>query len=349
MTYKIIVLIACIVSLEASARLQIRRVGSSTIAPLTQEVANTFVKETNNFDPLITSNGSGAGIKDFCTSTGPFKPDIVDTSRPMSKKELETCFQNGVTEITKVFIGKNGLCFLTSIKALQDNKILNLSVTPKQIFLATIKDIPTADGKLIPNTYKTWNEIDPTLPKAPIKVLVSPSWHGTRGDFESMVLEPVCDQIPWIQQLKSSDAEKYKKICHDLRTDTVRELADSELSEDAGVLVDELGTSPLGTISVAGCNILMAHKNHLVKALAVNKINPTAQTLKDGTYPLIYSLQIYIRNAHLATTKALQEYLQFYSSPRIIGPDGMVGKHVIIPVEEANHPVTVINAQNPNP
>ena len=77
MTHRIIVLIACILSLEASARLQIRRVGSSTIGPLTQEVADAFVKETHNFDPLITTNGSGAGIKDFCEGVGGFKPDIA--------------------------------------------------------------------------------------------------------------------------------------------------------------------------------------------------------------------------------------------------------------------------------
>ena len=93
----------------------------------------------------------------------------------------------------------------------------------------------------------------------------------------------------------------------------------------------------------------MVHKKHRVEPLAINNIKPTAQSLKDGTYPLIYSLQIYIKNAHLATTKALQEYLNFYSSPKIIGPGGMFSKHGIIPVEEEDHPVTVLNPQNPNP
>jgi phosphate transport system substrate-binding protein len=350
MKYTIIILILYAATLDASTqRIQIRRVGSSTIQPFTQEVVNAFDKQTKYIKPLITTNGSGAGIKEFCAGIDPLTPDQADASRAMSQKELETCFKNGVTEITKLTIGRNGLCFLHSQKALTDQKINTISLTPMQIFLAIIKDVPTQNGNLIPNANRVWSDIDPTLPNAPIKVRIPPTWHGTRGDFELMVLEPNCETFPWVKDLKTKDPKKYAKICHSLREDNqVLTMQDYELAENADVLVDNLATSELGEIGIVGCNINKLHaKSHRVKALAVNKIAPSPVTLKDGSYPLVYSLQIYFKNAHFGIVQGMQEFIKFYSAPNIIGPGGLLSKYGIVPVDSSENPIIEITPKNP--
>ena len=100
----------------ALARDQIKVVGSSTVFPYTQAVAEEFGKKTGKKSPVVESTGTGGGMKIFCQGVGEANPDITGASRAMKKSEWELCTKNGVTDITEIQIGYDGLSVAQSKK-----------------------------------------------------------------------------------------------------------------------------------------------------------------------------------------------------------------------------------------
>ena len=97
-----------------AARDHIDIVGSSTVYPLATVVAEHFGKGTHYKTPKVESTGSGGGLKLFCTGIGVEHPDITNSSRTIKDSELELCRRNGVTEITEVKIGYDGIAVANS-------------------------------------------------------------------------------------------------------------------------------------------------------------------------------------------------------------------------------------------
>ena len=51
----------------------------------------------------------------------------------------------------------------------------------KKTFIAAFAvDVPQENGKLVPNTFTHWNQINPKFPKTKIEVLGPPPSSGTR-------------------------------------------------------------------------------------------------------------------------------------------------------------------------
>ena len=97
------------------SRESIRAVGSSTVYPFAKQVAESFSRTNPDMrSPLIESTGSGGGIALFCQGVGADTPDIVNASRRMKVSEFETCRSNGVTEITEIQVGLDGIAFAST-------------------------------------------------------------------------------------------------------------------------------------------------------------------------------------------------------------------------------------------
>ncbi|HEY9058770.1 MAG TPA: substrate-binding domain-containing protein, partial [Aurantimonas sp.] len=86
----------------AQSRDQIQIVGSSTVFPYTQAVAEQFANQSEFSSPVVESTGTGGGMKIFCEGVGAQTPDITGASRAMKPSEWELCQKNGVTDITEV-------------------------------------------------------------------------------------------------------------------------------------------------------------------------------------------------------------------------------------------------------
>ena len=108
------VLATVLVGGTAQARDQIRIVGSSTVYPFSTRVAEEFGRTTSFKTPVIESTGTGGGFKLFCEGVGVDTSDISNASRAIKKSEVETCAKNGVTEITEVKIGYDGIVLANS-------------------------------------------------------------------------------------------------------------------------------------------------------------------------------------------------------------------------------------------
>src|SRR4026209_2524131 len=116
-------------SSPALARDQIKVVGSSTVFPYTPAVAEYFSKKSGKKSPVFESTGTGGGMKIFCQGVGEANPDITGASRAMKKSEFELCTKNGVTDITEIEIGYDGL------SVAQSKKGNPLDLTKAQLFL----------------------------------------------------------------------------------------------------------------------------------------------------------------------------------------------------------------------
>ena len=103
-----------LLSVSASARDQIKIVGSSTVYPFTSYVAEEFKAVSGNKTPVVESTGTGGGMKLFCSGDGLDTPDFTNASRPIKAEEFETCVKNGVTDITGMMVGFDGIAIAQS-------------------------------------------------------------------------------------------------------------------------------------------------------------------------------------------------------------------------------------------
>ncbi len=169
----------------AAVRNYVSIVGSSTVYPFATVVAEQFGKTSSFKTPKIESTGSGGGFKLFCAGVGVEHPDITNASRRIKKSELEQCKANGVSGVIEVKIGYDGIVVANSKKSPR------LNVSLEDLFLALAKDVPSPSSakNLVPNPYKTWQDVNADLPATPIKVLGPPPTSGTRDAFVELVME----------------------------------------------------------------------------------------------------------------------------------------------------------------
>ena len=99
----------------ADARSQMRAVGSSTVYPFAKAVAERVARANPRLGtPIIESTGTGGGMKLFCAGVGARFADVVNASRRMKASEAKQCAANGVTKITEIQVGLDGIALATA-------------------------------------------------------------------------------------------------------------------------------------------------------------------------------------------------------------------------------------------
>ena len=167
---------------HASARDQIRVVGSSTVFPFATAVSEQFGKKTGFETPIVESTGSGGGLKLFCAGVGTDHPDVANASRRMKAKEWMLCQENGVTDIIEVKIGFDGIVIGNATAAPA------FELERKDIYKALAAKV-SQYGTLSPNKFTMWTDVNPALPAQKIKVLGPPPTSGTRDAFEELAMQ----------------------------------------------------------------------------------------------------------------------------------------------------------------
>ena len=307
-----------------AARDYISIVGSSTVYPFATVVAEQFGKSTSFKTPKIESTGSGGGLKLFCSGVGVEHPDITNASRRIKQSEYERCVANGVKEIIEVKIGYDGIVLANSKKASP------LKLTRKDIFLALAKNVPNPNGgeKLVPNPYKTWKDVNPSLPAKSIEVLGPPPTSGTRDAFVELAMEGGAKKFKWIAAMKKSDKSKYKAVCHMVREDG----AYVEAGENDNLVVQKLDANP-NAIGIFGFSFLDQNMDK-VQGSFVDGVQPTFEAIADGQYPVSRPLYFYVKKAHVGVIPGIQEYLVEFTSAKAWGEDGYLSEKGMIPMPD---------------
>ena len=295
---------AALTTQAAVARDQIRIVGSSTVFPFSTAVAEQFGKTTDFQTPVVESTGSGGGFKLFCSGVGADTPDITNASRRMKSSELETCNENGVTEVVEAIVGYDGIVVANAIDAPA------FALTREQLFKALAK------GQGEP---EKWSDIDPSLPDEAIEVLGPPPSSGTRDAFEELVLH---------EGAKEAGLDKEAISNLEVRTDG----AWIDAGENDNLMVSKLAANP-HAVAVFGFSFLDQNSDS-IKGATIEGVAPEFEAIAAGEYKVSRSLYYYIKKAHVGVIPGIAEYATEFASEAAAGEDGYLVDKGLIPLQE---------------
>jgi phosphate transport system substrate-binding protein len=306
----------------AAARDQIQIVGSSTVFPFTTAVAEKLGQGGQFKTPVVESTGTGGGMKLFCSGVGENTPDFTNASRAIKDKELADCKANGATPV-EIKVGFDGIVIANSKAGAM------VDLTKEQIFKALAKNV-AVDGKVVPNPYVNWSDIDASLPATKIEVLGPPPTSGTRDAFVELVMIEACQD-----EVKAAN----EKACPEIREDG----AYVEAGENDNLIVQKLeaNTSAFG---IFGFSFLDQNADKL-QGHKVDGVEPTFENIASGDYGVSRSLFIYAKKEHVGVIPGMAEFIAEYTSEGAWGPDGYLADKGLIPLPDAERATVAESAK----
>lgn len=263
--------------------------GSSTVEPITALVAEKFNQINPQIGISVEGPGTGDGFQRFCAG----ETDISDASRPIKDKEREACAEAGV-EWIELRIAFDGISVITS----PENDAV--SCLDKGDLYALVG--PESEG------FQNWSDANDLAaelqaaglggshapyPDAPLVITAPGEESGTFDAFIELALEDI---------LKARDQSEPTR-------------ADYQASANDNVIVDNIAANPtsFGWVGFA----FFVENRDVLKDIAVdggdgNCVEPTIQTILDGSYPLSRSLFIYVNKEKLAAKPYLRDFVDFY-------------------------------------
>ncbi len=322
-SHKIILMLTGIsmvaVPVVAQMRRNIRIVGSSTVYPFTRAVAERFSRTNPGVGaPIVESTGTGAGMKLFCAGVGAQHPDVVNASRRIKMSEYKLCAANGVSQITEIQVGLDGVAVATGKSTALSN------ITLQELYYALAK---TPFGK--PNPTKTWKDVNSKYPALPIRIYGPPSTSGTRSSVEDLLMEPGCLTSAAMPALKSQNEARYTAVCKGIREDGAYVTA----GENDNLIVQKLAANP-GTVGLFGYSYLEENTGS-IKGISLNSIAPSYQSIASFKYPGARALYIYVKNAHLNAIPGIRQFAAEYVREGTFGPSGYLKQSGLIASPDA--------------
>jgi phosphate transport system substrate-binding protein len=306
-------------AISQQMRRNIRIVGSSTVYPFAKAVAERFNRANPGVPSVILeSTGTGAGLKLFCAGVGAGHPDIANASRRIKASEFRSCAANGVSQITEIQVGLDGLAVATA-------KATGLSnLTTLELYYALAK---TPFGK--PNLTKTWKDVNGKYPAIPIRIYGPPSTSGTRSSVEDLLMEPGCASSPAMAAMKKTNEARYNAICKTVREDG----AFVEGGENDNLLVQRLAANP-NTVGLFGYSFLEENQAKL-KGISLNGVAPSYESIASFRYPGARPMYIYVKNAHLNAIPGIKAYAAEFVREGTFGPNGYLKQAGLIASSDA--------------
>ena len=307
-----LLVIAFIMSLMTTvsyARDQINIVGSSTVYPFSTVVAERFGKSGKFKTPVIESTGTGGGMKLFCKGIGVNTPDMSNASRKIKSKEIKLCKENGVTDITEVIVGLDGIAFTSSVKGKEYN------FTKKHLWEA-MSDLGSKPTK--------WSDIDPSLPDYKIAILTPPATSGTRDAWNDLVMKKGCPE-----HIKG-------KECNLLREDG----AVIEVGENDTLIINKLVGEPT-YFGIFGFSYYDNSKDK-VQAHKIEGVEISLKAIQDGSYPISRPLYFYVKDQHRGVIPGIDEFVKEFTSNRAAGKRGYLLDLGLVPLENLKDAVSKV-------
>jgi len=297
---------------SATARDNIQIAGSSTVLPYSSIVAEVFGENTDYPVPVVESGGSSSGLKRFCEGVGLNTIDIANASRPMRDSEVEACAENGVTDITEIRIGYDGIVFASDIDGPE------FQFKQSHWFMA-----------LNPNTGQdivNWNQISSDLPDQKIFALIPGTKHGTREVFEEYVLLKGCENTGYYEKFleQTGDEDRAEQMCIQVRTDGVSVDIDGDYTETLARI--ETNKQAIGVFGLS----FYENNTDKLQVATMEGVSPSAQTVASAEYPVSRPLFFYVKNAHVGVVPALKLFVQFFVDDAIAGPNGPLAAYGLV-------------------
>ncbi|WP_240511900.1 PstS family phosphate ABC transporter substrate-binding protein [Paludifilum halophilum] len=143
--------------------------GSSTVYPITQAVAEEFMKENPGVQVTVSTSGTGGGFEKWTQG----ETDINDASRPIKDEEKEEAEKNGI-EPVEIPVAYDALTVVVN----KENDFVD------KMTIEQLKKLWEPDSKV-----ETWKDINPEWPDEPVKLYGPGTSSGTFDYFTETVLE----------------------------------------------------------------------------------------------------------------------------------------------------------------
>lgn len=142
--------------------------GSSTVYPITEAVAEEFMKLHHRVRPTVGISGTGGGFKKLCAG----ESDISGASRPIKPSEVELCRKNGV-EYIELPVAYDGLAIMVH----PSNDWVDYFT------VAELKEIWRPESPI-----KKWSDIRPGWPEEDIFLVGADTDSGTFDYFTKAIM-----------------------------------------------------------------------------------------------------------------------------------------------------------------
>jgi phosphate transport system substrate-binding protein len=326
----------------AEARDQVQVTGSSTVLPYATIVAEAFGENFDFPSPVVEGGGSGAGRKKLCEGVGETTVDIANSSSRIAQSDIDLCKTNGVEEIMEVRIGYDGIVFASAVDGPE------FALTPLSVFNALGAKV-VKDGALVDNTAANWSDADASLPAQAILAFVPGTKHGTREVFDTKVIEAGCKEAGALDLYMAvaegkDDKEKEgnaKKTCHELRTDGKSVDIDGDYTETLARL-----DADKTAVGVFGLSFYENNTDKL-RVATMSGVVPSTESISTGEYPVSRPLYFYVKKAHIGVIPGLKEYVEFFVSDEMAGPDGPLAEYGLVSDPELAATQAAVAAETP--
>ncbi|MEH0740369.1 PstS family phosphate ABC transporter substrate-binding protein [Vibrio cholerae] len=146
--------------------------GSSTVYPITQAVADHFMRaERHNTQVVVGITGTGGGFRKFCRG----RTDISNASRPIKEKERALCEINHIDYI--------------ELPVALDAITVVVNKENQWIDALSLNELKTLWESTAERTITHWQQVNPHFPDRPIVLHGPGSDSGTYDYFVEVVLD----------------------------------------------------------------------------------------------------------------------------------------------------------------
>ncbi|MEQ8406010.1 MAG: substrate-binding domain-containing protein [Oceanicaulis sp.] len=328
----------------------LRIFGSSTVFPFTTAVAENFGAKTEYPTPVVEATGTGGGMNLFCAGVGLSYPDLTGASRPIKASEYQLCQDNGVTAVTEIPIGFDGIVLGNSVDAEP------MDIEKQSLFLALSAQVPmpvtgagepilTEDGSLvegrsfsdvagyscatfIDNPFRRWADVDSGLPTSRIEVFGPPPTSGTRDAFVELGMFLGAERIACLAEIKENNESRFEQLAARIREDG----AWVDSGENDNAIVQTLANAP-SAFGLFGYSFLEQNGDRIQPAL-VDGVEPTYDNIAEGVYPISRSLYVYAKPQHQGVAPGLTPFVTELTSEEAFGPFGYLAERGLIALPE---------------
>jgi len=341
---------------STAGRQGLRIVGSSTVFPFVTTVAENFGARSGFPTPVVEATGTGGGMNLFCAGLGMTHPDFTAASRPMKASEFQMCQENGVTAITEIPIGFDGIVLGNSVESDPMN------IAKGDLFLALASSTPmpvdaegapllTDQGRLldgasfsqvsgydcatfVSNPYTRWSDVNANLPSSRIEVFGPPPTSGTRDAFVELDMIDGARRIPCLAAMEDSAPSRFEEIAARIREDGG--WVDS--GENDNAIVQTLSNAP-SAFGIFGYSFLEQNGDR-IQAARVDGIMPTYEAISTGQYPGSRSLYVYVKAQHEGVVPGLREFVEELTTDEAWGPFGYLSERGLIALPDERRQAT---------
>jgi phosphate transport system substrate-binding protein len=178
--------------------------------------------------------------------------------------------------------------------------------------------------------------VNPALPDWPIAAFIPGEKHGTREVFEEKVLHAGAKAVGadklFFAKAEGDDAAK-KKAADKAATKVRKDGAAVDIDGDYTETLARIQSNKQG-VGVFGLSFYENNKDKL-KVATINGVEPSLETVASGKYPVSRPLYFYVKKAHLGVIPGLKEYVEFFTSDKILSADGPLVEYGLVPLPDA--------------